>query len=193
MGDWPVARVLRRRDRRAADADDHDEVALSGWLFADLILGLFIVFLGAVSIRYFVVPEPEPEVAEESEEGLGEALVCVTAMSNDWVQIEVPRGVGSDELIRITEERIAAALTERDDIDEDAVFPFAMFFGRPEPGTPESQRPSRGQQNAAAVRSVVLDGLPARFENSAFRDFYTGAGDSSSVRLDLFPEVTVCR
>lgn len=192
-GESLMARVLRRRGRRTAEADDHDEVALSGWLFADLILGLLIVFLGAVSVRAIVMPDPEPEAAEEREEGLGEATVCVTAMSNDWVQIEVPRGVGGAELIRVTEERIAAALSERDDVDGDAVFPFAMFFGRPDPGTPDVQRPARGQQNAASVRSVVLDGLPGRFANSAFRDFYTGAGDASNVRLDLFPEVTVCR
>ncbi len=189
-----MARGVRRLARRATDADDHDEVALSGWLFADLILGLFIVFLGAVSIRYIVLPEPEviDEVAEEGS-GEGDALVCVTAMSNDWVQIEVPVSVAGDELLRITEERIAAAVALRDDVEADAVFPFAMFFGRPDAGTPDAQRPARGQQRAAQVRSVVLDGLPQRFENSAFRDFYTGAGNPDSVRLDLFPQVTVCR
>lgn len=194
-----MSRGLRRLSRRASDGDDHDEVALSGWLFADLILGLFIVFLGAVSIRYFTLPEPEPEILEEIAEGEGDgdgdgdAVVCVTAMSNDWVQIEVPRGVAGEELLRITEERIAAALALRDDVEADAIFPFAMFFGRPDPGTAEGERAARGQERAAQVRAVVLDGLPGRFENTAFRDFFTGAGNSNSVRLDLFPQVTVCR
>ena len=191
-----MARGLRRRARGGSDSDDHDEVALSGWLFADLILGLFIVFLGAVSIRYIALPDPEPEVEEEiaqEGEGEGEALICVTAMSNDWVQIEVPRGVGGDELLRITEERIAEALLKREDIAADAIFPFAMFFGRPDPGTPEGQRAARGQERAAQVRAVVLDGLPDRFENAAYRDFFTGTGNANDVRLDLFPQVTVCR
>ena len=189
-----MARGLRRRSRAASGSDDHDEVALSGWLFADLILGLFIVFLGAVTIRYIAPPEPEPEIEDESAgEGLGEELTCVTAMSSEVVEIEVPRGVGPVEMVRITEERIAAELAKRDDVEADAIFPFAMFFGRPDPGTAANDRASIGTTRAAQVRSVVLDGLPDRFVNTAYRDFFTSAGDTAAnVRLDLFPQVTVC-
>jgi hypothetical protein len=184
-----------RRTRSSAEgADEHDEVALSGWLFADLILGLFVVFIGAVSIRYFAPPaEPDPVADEAAGEGEFEALDCRTAMSSTWVRIELPRNTPETELLRLAEERIARALQDRPEIAPDAIFPFVMFFGRPEPGTSAAAGPTQGRQFAAEMRGVVLQGLPGRFPASAFRDFYTAQGDSRSVMVDLFPEVTICQ
>jgi hypothetical protein len=184
----------RRRRASSTGTDDHDEVALSGWLFADLILGLFVVFIGAVSIRY-LPPPPEPEVVTDisgAEDETG-GLECRTAMSETWVRIELPRNTPAPELLRLAEERIARALLDRPEIAPDAIFPFVMFFGRPEPGTSAASGPTQGRQFASEMRTVVLAGLPNRFPTSGFRDFYTASGDSRSVMVDLFPEVTVCQ
>lgn len=192
-----MARGLRRRARGGSDSDDHDEVALSGWLFADLILGLFIVFLGAVSIRYIALPDPEPEVEEEiaqegEGDGEGEALICITAMSPLAVEFEVPRNVSREELIRITSERIATEIDLRDDIESDAIFPFAIFWGRPDSDTPDGQRATLGVSRAAQVRGVVVEDLPDRFQNAVTRAYFRG-GPSNLVGLELFPQVTVCQ
>ena len=88
-----MVRISRRQRRKQSGLDEHYEVALSGWLFADLILGLFIVFLGAVTIRYVLPPEPEPEVEEALGVGEGgeDGLICETAMSREWVSLQLTR------------------------------------------------------------------------------------------------------
>jgi hypothetical protein len=188
--------MARGRRERSSDTgtDDHDEVALSGWLFADLFLGLFVVFIGAVGIRY-VAPAPEPELAAEEvgADSDTSVLECRTAMSETWVRIELPRNTPAPELLRLAEERIARALLDRPEIAPDAIFPFVMFFGRPEPGTSAASGPTQGRQFASEMRTVVLAGLPNRFSTSGFRDFYTASGDTRSVMVDLFPEVTICQ
>ena len=191
-----MVRLGRRSRHRQAGTDDHDEVALSGWLFADLILGLFIVFLGAVTIRYVLPPEPEPEPEIEEAlgegEGEGDGLICETAMSPEWVSLQLTRGAPIEQIIAEAEAQIADAVEAREDLDEDVVFPFALFFGRPEPGTPAGQRATQGTGFAAQMRARVLDAMPDRFPDSAYRDFY-GGGDTTKVGVDIFPEVTVCR
>lgn len=192
-----MVRVAGRRRRRPSGADDHDEVALSGWLFADLILGLFIVFLGAVTIRYALPSEPELEPEPEPEEavagdGDGEGLICETAMSPEWVSLALTRGAPIEQIIAEAEEQIADAVEAREDLDAEVVFPFALFFGRPEPGTPASNRAVQGTGFAAQMRARVLEAMPERFPDAAYRDFY-GGGDTTKVGVDIFPEVTVCR
>ncbi len=167
-------------------------MALSGWLFADLILGLLIVFLGAVSIRYLV--PVETATAEDLAEGEGdfEARECVTAMDPVWVQVELTRVAPLDQIMAETERQIAQAVEAREDLGPDVVFPFALFFGRPDAGTPSGGRALEGTRRAAEMREQLLDAMPDRFPSTAYRDFY-GPGDPGIVRVDMFPEVTVCR
>jgi hypothetical protein len=174
---------------RASEVHDEEGVALSGWLFADLLLGLMIVFLGAVTVK-FVAPLVDVAAEEvEQFEGEGEALDCVTAMSNDTILIELPRNGSNEEVLRIAEEGIRAAVAAREDLSDDVVFPFAMFFGRPEGAAAE-----QGVRFAAAMRGVLLDGLQERFDpNTVYRDYFTRVGDSRFVRAELFPQVLVCQ
>jgi hypothetical protein len=189
-----MARLGRRARRRRAGSDDHDEVALSGWLFADLILGLFIVFLGAVTVRYVLPEEPEPEIGEAIglADGQEDGLICETAMSPEWVSLQLTRGAPIEQIIAEAEAQIADAVEAREDLGEDVVFPFALFFGRPEPATPAGQRAVQGTGFAAQMRARVLEAMPERFPDAAYRDFY-GGGDTTRVGVDIFPEVTVCR
>lgn len=195
MGDV-MARISRRQRRKQSGSDEHDEVALSGWLFADLILGLLIVFLGAVTIRYVLPPEPEPEPEVEEALGVGEGgddgLICETAMSREWVSLQLTRGAPIAQIVAEAEEQIAVAVATRDDLEADVEFPFALFFGRPEPGTPAGQRATQGTGFAAQMRARLLEAMPDRFPDAAYRDFY-GGGDTMKVGVDIFPEVTVCR
>lgn len=183
-----------RSAARASEVHDEEGVALSGWLFADLLLGLMIVFLGAVTVK-FVAPIVEvatEEVEEVATDGAdGGQLDCETGMSNNTVLIELPRNASEAEMLRIAEEEIQAAIASRDDLADDVKFLFVMFFGRPEgAGAPNDQ----GVRFAAATRAIVLDGLPQRFGASmAYRDYFTRGGDSRFVRAELFPQVLVCQ
>jgi hypothetical protein len=184
----------RRAVARATEVHDEEGVALSGWLFADLLLGLMIVFLGAVTVK-FVAPLVEvaaEEVEEVATDGAGgELLDCETAMSNITILIELPRNASQDEMLRIAEEEIQAAIGSRDDLADDVVFPFAMFFGRPEGASSPNDQ---GVRFAAATRAILLDGLPQRFgANTAYRDYFTRGGDARFVRAELFPQVLVCQ
>lgn len=183
-----MARGVRGR-RTGVAGDDHDEVALSGWLFADLILGLLVVFLGAITIRYVAPPE-EPEVAEEEVEA-EEPLICATALDSNSIEIDLPRNASTDELVALTEQAIATAIAERENLGEDATFPLAFFFGRPETSDP-SRRNGQASQFAREMSSRLLPAMPDRFEFTLHRD-YIGTGSSNFVQVELFPQVTNCR
>lgn len=186
-----MRRLTGRALREQPSSDNRDEVALSGWLFADLILGLFIIFLGAVTVSYALPTQPEPEIAELPEDD-GDGLICQTAMSPDWVSLSLTRGAPIEQIIAEAEAQIADAVEAREDLDVDVVFPFALFFGRPEPGTPAASRAAQGTGFAAEMRARVLEAMPERFPDAAYRDFYSG-GDTTKVGIDIFPEVTICR
>jgi hypothetical protein len=184
-------RALRGR-RRTVTRDGHDDVGWAGWLYADLILGLFAVALGAITIPLVVMAGADDEEVPEASDSSEGVFVqnCVQAIDRNHVELVLRRDLRGAELAAAAESQISDAVREREELSSDVTFPFAIIFGRPD-ATNTSSRAAQGVARARDMRDVLLPALSDRLANVVERTYFEG-GDASVVRVELFPLVDVC-
>jgi len=185
-----MAQRVGRGRRRPAGREAHDDVGWAGWLYADLILGLFAVALGAITIPFLVAgaEEEEPALPHTSEGTFVEN--CVQAIDQNHVEIVVRRDLRGADLAAAVESQISAAVSERDELSSEVTFPFVIIFGRPD-ATNTGNRAAQGVARAREMRDAILPVLSDRLANAAERTYFEG-GDASVVRIEMFPLVDVC-
>lgn len=165
--------------------DEDDVVGWSGWLYSDLLLGLFLVFLAAVSFR-IVLPaaaetDPQDQVEEVPEP-------CAYAIDRESLLIELPLSLEGQELADEAERRLAVVLSERPDLGppEDVTFGFVLAFGRA-----PSTNTGVARQRAQTMLDRLVTALPERMAPSAGRPYWGGAGNEGIVEVEFFPLVGV--
>lgn len=183
----------RRGRGRSVSGEAHDDVAWAGWLYADLILGLFAVALGAITITLGVAAGAgeEDEVVLEAEEPEGFFVEnCVQAIDPNHVELILRRDLRGDELVAAAEAQISAAVLEREELSADVTFPFIIVFGRPD-ATNSTTRAAQGVARAREMRDAIFPVLSGRLTNAVDRTYFEG-GDAAVVRIEMFPLVDVC-
>ena len=153
---------------------------MAGWLFADLLLVLFVVGLGS---QVPVIPDPEPE--EVAAEPVGPPV-----MRQQAKVIEV--SVDADALLAgdpAAQQAVAAQIRAQTAgmVDSQAVL--VLVFGY-------SPDPDRGVAISESVAAVVRT-LPSPFSpTTQTREFWDGDPNEGTVRLEIFlldnpPEASV--
>ncbi len=181
----------RTRGRGAFRPDDNEELlGLSGWVYSDLLLGVAIVFLAAVSFQAIIPAladggEPADEISGEGDlEGLEEPVrECLAGIALEHIEIMLPRGLRGPELAERAMASISVEIDRQFDVDVESVtFGFMLAFGG-------ATDPNQGIANARATSEALIELMPERFERVVARSYWGGRG-SDQVRLDLFPYIT---
>lgn len=195
----------RSRGRRQPVSEDHAElIGLSGWLYSDLLLGLAVVFLAAVSFTVVsdLLPDdrevqpPEGNGFEEGEEaphnGM-EVRECLAGMSQQEIEIVIPPNVAADDMASVASELIRQAwasqpLDQFEDVDPDSLtFGLMLSFGL----FPLEER-GRAAPTAVDVNATLKEVLPARFGQAVERAYWStpeAGRPRGSVKIELFPWV----
>lgn len=188
--------MIRRR-RRGSTESEHDEaMGLSGWLYTDLMLGLVVVFLGAV-----VVTAP---IMIEDEDG---DTVIVTTTTTTTIPVELCTTLYTpyternlDLTVRYSasdEELKAEFIAGLDSL-------YAQLNARPENVEAgvrfdssatkigmvlalSSNVDGENKRVAVETRERLFQLLPQIFDNTAFRDSYTTGVGGSQVAFEVFP------
>lgn len=184
---------LRRGRGRSVTPEGHDDVGWAGWLYADLILGLFAVALGAITVTLSVAAGAgeEDEVLLEAEAPEGFFVEnCVQAIDPNHVELVLRRDLRGAELVAAAESQIRTAVREREELSEDVTFPFVIVFGRPD-ATNTTTRAAQGVARAREMRDELFPVLSGRLANAVDRTYFEG-GDAAVVRIEMFPLVDVC-
>jgi hypothetical protein len=71
--------MIRRRKQQTAAQEQDEAIGLSGWLYTDLMLGLVVVFLGAVVVTI-------PTFAENAE---GEEVIVTTTTTSTTIPVDL--------------------------------------------------------------------------------------------------------
>jgi hypothetical protein len=176
-----VNRLGRQRSGRQAEGGV-TPVHLAGWLFADLLLGVVIVVLGAYAL-VDAKPGSAPSAAASSATtgpGTGSSLPGVS--QRPYV-VDVP--VDTAALLRRDareEERLAAALTKRTEAIRSRHAGIVLTFGY-DPNI------ARGQRLAGTVNRVLESARPRVLEGAATRDLANLSGrDRVRIEIYLFTE-----
>lgn len=181
-----------RRRRQQTSGDSEDLLGLSGWLYSDLLLGIAVVFLAAVSFETIlpVVAEVPIEEVQEEVEPLEPETVelrqCLAGIALDHVEVFVARDLRGQALADAVMGRVQEALSDQAVIDPSAVtFGFMLAFGG-------AEDPNQGISYARAVSDSLIASMPERFERVVTRSYWGGrsADLSQRVRLDVFPYIT---
>ncbi len=166
----------RARARRRMGAD-----SMAGWLFADLLLVLFVVGLGS---QITLTPQPEPEPAPVVAEPAGPPVMRQEAQV---VEVSVnPAALLAGDQAEI--DRLAAEITAKTAGMQDSQAVLVLVFGY-------SPVPDRGVAISEAVAGVITT-LPAPFSpQTQTRAFWDGEPTEGTVRLEIFlldnpPEAT---
>jgi hypothetical protein len=184
---------MSRGSSRTANALDDDEnlLGLSGWVYSDLLLGIAIVFLAAVSFQAInpVVAESELVVEELEAEVEVEEIErsCTAGIGLNHIEVFIPYDLRGVPLLERVELSIETGLADvYPDVDPNAAtFGFMLAFG----GSADS---GEGGARALASSEAVIALLPERFERVVSRAYWGGRGRelAGNVRLDLFPYIT---
>lgn len=194
---------MRPRPRRR-----HDEgFGLSGWLYADLLLGLFVVMLAVAPLQFDLLasadepmeepspsptasaeasPTPEPSPSPTPEPMLAEcrALYAPEAAA---VLVEIDRGRVAAGDAAYVEDALATAL-EREGFPPESDLGFVLLFGH-------SSRGSTGEGITRARETLTsIESMPTRPLGDATTRPYYGGSDlpDEIVQLELFPFVDTC-
>lgn len=190
----------RARGRRQHVTDDHaDLVGLSGWLYSDLLLGLAVVFLAAVSFTVVsdLLPddaeEPAVEGGPEAQDEEIEVRECLAGMSQQEIEIVIPPNVAAADMASVASELIREAwankpLDQFEDVDPDSLtFGLMLSFGL----YPDEEK-GKAAPTALDVNTTLKEVLPARFDRAVERTYWSTPEASrprGSVKIELFPWV----
>ncbi len=165
-----------------------DIVGLVGWLFADVLLALSILFLGTTAQGDTVLVPPTSTTTSRSPvtttttlppfDGLNRQPVVVTVAAIDLDALSQP---GSPVAIAEADRIEAAVRDQLDDrLDGRHEVGISLTFGvHPTVG--------RGQLLASAFNDVVAERFPQTFGDTALRTFdYRTEQDRGSVRAELY-------
>jgi len=186
-----MAQSGARSRRKSVTREGHDDVGWAGWLYADLILGLFAVALGAITVPLVLMAgaeEKQPEDVDITEGVFVEN--CVQAIDPNHVELLLRRDLRGADLVSAAEAQIALAVQAREELSGDVTFPFVILFGRPDTAN-TSNRAAQGVARARDMRDSLLPALPDRLDGAVNRTYFEG-GDAAVIRIELFPLVDVC-
>ncbi|TDQ51585.1 hypothetical protein [Actinorugispora endophytica] len=173
--------VLNRR--RARTGTGVPAVHLAGWLFADLLLVLFLISLSAQSVPVPPPPPPPPPPELLSPESC-EFTVSVGSgftVDDDEVVAELERILTDPDDGDFNREdghgppsdKCLEHLEERRDIG------FVIAFG-----ASDYAQLNQAREFAADATEVAIDGIP-QFEKATYRELWTG-GSPGTIELSLF-------
>lgn len=176
------------RGRGVFRPDDNEELlGLSGWVYSDLLLGVAVVFLAAVSFQAII-----PAVADGGEGTQSDSLEsvflepvreCLAGIALEHLEISLPRDLRGDALVKQVRESIALELRDLSDADPETVqFGFMLAFGG-------SEDPNQGIGRARATSEQLIELMPQQFERAVSRSYW-GGRSSDRVRIDLFQYIT---
>lgn len=200
---------MARRRRSGDRPSEPDEAAgLAGWLYTDLLLGLVVVFLGAIA---FVVPalaggdDGDESVVRPTTPSTTtttttiptlprtcRSLLPTTDERDDSILVFIPTRLGDDELRARFEESVTSQLLEYSfGIGAQRDPPLSLSYDQLEVGLAlASGYGSQGGQNDARElvdRLRLL--LPNEMGVAVGRYFWTTQIPSGQVRLELLPYV----
>lgn len=176
-----------------------DSLAIAGWLFADMLLGLAIIFLGSSSQTDGYILEEQPfagasttmpttTLPEPESEPSTTTLAPIEGLDPQPFLLEVPdvdvvalTAVGSDRR-EAEADRIEAVVRRElaDRIDDGTPVGIALTFG-------VDIDVGEGQVLAAAFNTVLEERVPELFSGAALRsfDFRASAGQGTA-RSELY-------
>jgi len=183
-----MGRRLRSRPRvRQAEGDI---LGHAGWVYSDLLLGIAVIFLAAVSFQAIIplATEDLPVDAETLDQALEveeiEPAACLAGISLVHIEVFIPHALRGEELgERVSREMDRLLQQEFGQSLERTTFGLMLVFG----GHPES---GIGTARAARMSEEILAVLPVPFEQVVTRAYWGGRGLGDQVRLDLFPYIT---
>ncbi len=182
----------RRGGSRRIRSDQNEELlGLSGWVYSDLLLGVAVVFLAAVSFQAIIPATADgDDVLELEQLGEGEEFdpgvrECIAGIALDHIEITLPRDLRGEALAERAMESIERELRRQFDVSLDSdnvTFGFMLAFGG-------AADPNQGISRARGTSEALIARMPERFERVVSRSYWGGRG-SDSVRIDLFPYIT---
>lgn len=181
----------RRRGRPRSRQSDGEILGHAGWVYSDLLLGIAVVFLAAVSFQAILPLTPDDLVVEE-EAGLGgegeveedDPASCLAGISLVHIEVLLPHTLRGQNLVEVASAEMDRLLIEEFDQPLDATtFGLMLVFG----GHPDS---GIGTARAARMSEEVLAMFPDPFQQVVVRSYWGGRGLGDQVRLDLFPYIT---
>lgn len=195
--------MSRHRPRASHGDGPEDSVALSGWLYADLLLGLAAVFLALAPVTWLASDAAEDPVdaevatAEPSETPSAEATpteepetllaVCKGLAPEDQiVKVAVDGSLPDEAFVAALEGELIGALTALGHA-EDSTFGLVIAFGQ---GPTAQLGAARERARVVAERLSLI--APHRFGDAATRAYWGGGEASTVVELELFPWVNTC-
>lgn len=184
-----------KRSRRAAVNDEGEILGHAGWVYSDLLLGIAVVFLAAVSFQAILPVSVELDEAgdgdgqaEELEEVVETDPVsrqCLAGIALDHVEVLVSRDARGDDLARVALSQISGDLLAMGIDPETVTFGFMLAFGG-------ADDPNQGISRARSTSEALRAAMPQRFERVVSRSYWGGRSAElvNNVRIDLFPYIT---
>jgi hypothetical protein len=192
-GERAVARS--KRLRRTAVNDEGELLGHAGWVYSDLLLGIAVVFLAAVSFQAILpvlveldeAADGEGQFEEEEEVVEAEPVSrqCLAGIALDHVEVLVSRDIRGDELARVALSQVSGELRQMGIDPETVTFGFMLAFGG-------ADDPNQGIARARSSSDALRAAMPQRFERVVSRSYWGGRSPElvNNVRIDLFPYIT---
>lgn len=179
-----------RRSRRLESRSEGDILGHAGWVYSDLLLGVAVVFLAAVSFPAIlpILPEAEDEVepVDEAVEEEVEPPTCLAGISLVHIEVLLEHTLRGSELAGVASREMDRLLRERfnQPLDETTFGLMLAFGGHPDSGV--------GSSRAAGITDDIVQVLPDAFPQVVTRAYWGGSSSelANRVRLDLFPYIT---
>lgn len=183
----------RRRSRAQPQQSDGEILGHAGWVYSDLLLGIAVVFLAAVSFQAILPLTADDLVAEEDLlDGEGELEEveevdpgnCLAGISLVHIEVLLPHALRGQDLVETASTEMNRLLIDQFDQPlAETTFGLMLVFG----GHPDS---GIGTARAARMSEEILDLFPDYFQQVVTRSYWGGRGLGDQVRLDLFPYIT---
>jgi hypothetical protein len=184
-----------KRSRRTAVNDEGEILGHAGWVYSDLLLGIAVVFLAAVSFQAILPVSVELDEAGDGDgqaEELDEVVEtdpvsrqCLAGIALDHVEVLVSRETRGEDLARVALSQISGDLLAMGINPETVTFGFMLAFGG-------ADDPNQGISRARSTSEALRAAMPQRFERVVSRSYWGGRSAElvNNVRIDLFPYIT---
>jgi hypothetical protein len=189
--------MIRRRRRQPAELEQDEAMGLSGWLYTDLMLGLVVVFLGAVvvTIPSYTEDDEGNQVVVTTTTTTTIPVELCTSLNTPFTQRNLSLSVsysGSDDELKAEFlaglESLYQELNERpENKDKGIVFDASTTKIGMVLALQWDTQSDKGISRKTRERLFGL--LPEIFENTAYRDSFTDKLDRGRVALEVFPLV----